>query len=490
MARPNVLLLMCDQLKASVLGCYGGPVPTPNIDRLAMEGVRFTQVICPTPFCSPTRASMTTGFYPHTHGITYNVNRRDYPAIPTPNTEQGILASDITTEKLLHAAGYNTHHYGKWHLTDEDLPYYSDMFTEYEGYAQVMSAHFSDVHKLPEDQWMDWYDWALPSTQTVPLRQAVVALGPDWGARHHRDFVTKMGRLDLPLELTFDYMIASKTVAMLEELDERPFMITCSLNYPHGPFVVPSPYYEMINPNDIVLPANRQHREPRYEFQWARQVVTGLGEVGMREFMRCYYAAVALVDDQVGRVLDALERSGRAKDTIVLFTADHGDMCGGHGMMLKATDAFYEEMVRVPFIVRWPAALSPGMLDVIGNLTDTMPTLLDLAGYPLPDHVEGTSLAPFLRSERAPGDAPAYTYCERLRANPERRRLPVDLAQGHYMVRGQEWKYCTYADGDEMLFNLVADPAEVVNLINSPEHQATKEGLRRELGRWLCTSQS
>jgi arylsulfatase A-like enzyme len=195
------------------------------------------------------------------------------------------------------------------------------------------------------------------------------------------------------------------------------------------------------------------------------------------------------MDDQVGRVLDALERSGRATDTIVLFTADHGDMCGGHGMMLKAVDAFYEELVRVPFIVRWPAALSPSALNVVGNLTDTMPTLLDLVGHPIPGHVEGTSLAPFLRGERAPDDGPAYTYCERLPANPERQRRPVDLSRGSYMVRGQEWKYCRYADGDEMLFNLCADPGETINLISSPKHQTIKEQLRRELDTWLGSSQ-
>ena len=124
--RPNVLLIMCDQLNAGVLGCYGGQVPTPNIDRIAREGVRFDNAVCPTPFCSPTRASIVTGQYPHAHGIVTNVNRRDYPAIRSPATEEGIKAADVTTEKLLHGAGYSTHHYGKWHLLDEDLPYYED----------------------------------------------------------------------------------------------------------------------------------------------------------------------------------------------------------------------------------------------------------------------------------------------------------------------------------------------------------------------------
>lgn len=111
--RPSVLIIMCDQLSARVLGCYGGVVPTPHIDRLAREGVRFDGAVCTTPFCSPSRASIITGMYPHAHGIVCNVNRRDYPAIRSPTTEEGIKGSDATTESLLHAAGY------LYHLADD-----------------------------------------------------------------------------------------------------------------------------------------------------------------------------------------------------------------------------------------------------------------------------------------------------------------------------------------------------------------------------------
>jgi arylsulfatase A-like enzyme len=167
---------MCDQLNANVLGCYGGPVPTPNIDRLAREGVCFTDAVCPTPFCSPSRASMILGLYPHTHGIVHNVNGRDYPAIPAPQTEEGIRADDVTTEKLLHAAGYDAHHYGKWHLMDEDLPYYGDMYGEHHEYAERMQARFAEVRRRPRETWLDWYNWALPVEQSAPYRAAIEAL--------------------------------------------------------------------------------------------------------------------------------------------------------------------------------------------------------------------------------------------------------------------------------------------------------------------------
>jgi len=484
MNHPNILIMMCDQLNAGVLGCYGGPVPTPNIDRLAREGVLFTSVTCPTPYCSPTRASMITGLYPHTHGINYNVNRRDYPAFPSPETEEGIRNSDITTEKLLSAAGYQTHHYGKWHLLDEDLSYYPDMFREHDAYAAVMRDRFVAARDRPRESWIDWYGWAVPVTRSDRFQQAVRARGHEWDTLGHAEFVTKFGRLDWPPEWTFDHMVATKAVEALERLDTRPFMLTCSFNWPHDPNVVPSPYYEMFDPDEIELPANWGAIENRYETQLSRQIVTALGEAGAREFMRIYHACVKLIDDQVGRVLDALERSGRAADTLVLFTADHGDMCGGHGMVWKSTDAFYEEVARVPLIVWHPAEIRPGTLDIPCNLTDVMPTLLDFAGQPIPDRVEGTSLVPYLRGEGPPGGAP-YAFSERLPANPGRRRLPVDLARGNFMIRGREWKYCRYADGDEMLFHLKGDPGETANLAGEPAYQDVKSELQRRLDAWL-----
>lgn len=484
--RPDILLMMCDQLNAGVLGCYGGPVPTPNIDRLAEEGVLFSEASCPTPFCSPSRASLITGLYPHTHGIVCNINRRDYPAISAPPTEEGIKASDVTTESLLSAAGYDTHHFGKWHLMDEDLPYYPDMFGEHHEYAELMRTTFEWVRKRPEDEWLEWYGWALPTQRYGPFEEATTALGDAWKGHPHAEFITKMGRLEFPLEQVFDVLVADRACECLRNAGPEPCMVTASFNYPHDPNVVPSPYYEMFSPEDIRLPGSFGTREARFEREWSRRVVADLGEVAAREFLRIYYASVKLVDDQVGRILDALEATGRADDTVVVFTADHGDMAGGHGMVWKSTSSFYEEVVRIPLIVRYPGRIAPQRTDVPACLTDIMPTLLDLAGHPVPDHVQGRSLAPLLLGDRDSADGPRYAFSERIPPNPQHTRTVARDAQGAFMVRGDGWKYFCYPSGEEYLFDLADDPLETRNLASDPSCHNRKAELCAELRGWLA----
>jgi arylsulfatase A-like enzyme len=482
--RPNVLVIMCDQLNANVLSCYGGDVPTLNIDRLAREGVRLNNAVCTTPFCSPSRASLVTGQYPHTHGIVYNVNRRDYPTYDSPPKQEGIKASDITTEKLLHAAGYSTHQYGKWHLTDDDLPCYNDVYGEHHEYAREMATTFADVRKRDADTWMNWYDWALPTERSVPFLKAVESVKDRWPKDKLAEFVTKMGRLQLPLSQNFDVRVADKTIERITALRDRPFMITCSFNAPHDPNVVPSPYYEMFDPAKIKLPANRNVIESRFAKDWGRQVVADLGEPGLREFLRIYYASIKLVDDQVGRVLKALESSGQLDRTIIVFTADHGDMAGGHGMVWKSTGAFYDEIVRIPLLVRYPRAFKPQRCDLAADLTDIMPTLLELTGQPIPPSVEGQSFVPYLTGRRDPSQARRYSFCERIIGNKENTRKLSPSPKGSFAVRGQGWKYIRYVDGTEFLYHLAADPGETVNEASNPAHQSRKQEMIAALKAW------
>lgn len=309
------------------------------------------------------------------HGIVTNVSRCEYPAHSTLPTQEGIKKDDITTENLLNEAGYATHHYGKFHLTEDHLSYLPDMYGEGHEYAHDLASTFHEVRKQPRATWMNWYGWAMPVTVAPPLRRAVEAMGDRWKGHRHAEFVTKMGRLDLPLEKTFEARIADRTVVRLDSLESQPFMVTCSFNLPHDPNVVPSPYYESFSPDQINFPSNYGRFETRFENDFSRRIVADLGESGAREFLRIYYASVRLVDDKIGRVPDSLERTGRARDTIVVLTTDHGDMADGHSMVWKSTSDFYDEIVRIPLIVRYPRRIKPQKTDLAASHVDIMPTL-------------------------------------------------------------------------------------------------------------------
>lgn len=473
--RPNVLFLMCDQLNANLLSCYGGPIPTPHIDRIAREGVRFTQATCPTPFCSPTRASIITGMYPHAHGIVLNVGAR----------QKGIRADDVTTEKILSEAGYATHHYGKWHLTGDELPYYPDMFRPGHEYTREMADTFDKVRATDRAGWMDWYTWALPVEIAPRFQEAVDSLGDRWKGKRFADFITKMGRQTLPLEQYYDHRLGDLTVERIKALKNKPFMLTCSFNGPHDPNVVPSPYYEMFSPDKIELPANRGVREKRFEKNWSRQIVADLGEPGLREFLRIYYAMTKLIDDQVGRILKALDAIGATDDTIIVFTADHGDMAGGHGMVWKSTDAFYDEVARVPLLMRYPRRFKPQTSEIAASLVDMMPTLLDLCGRPIPEQVQGQSLVPYFTGERKASEARPFSFSERVTANPKGRRQVLPGARGSFMIRGRGWKYVRYIQGDEYLYNLATDPGETRNLAADAKYTARHTELAAEMNAWL-----
>ncbi len=477
--RPDILLIMCDQLNPRFLGCYGGPWPTPHIDRLAAEGVLLREATCPWPVCSPSRASLVTGLYPHGHGICHNVMRRDYPSVRSARGEEGIQASDRTTEGLLALAGYDTWHVGKWHLTDEDLRYYPEMFREHLEYGRQMSEYFARVRQGTPEDWMDWFGWALPVEVSPEVRRA--AQGRPLHA--HLD---KMGRLLMAHGDIYDVQVADRVLRRLRERRDRPLMLTCSFNAPHPPHAAPEPYYSRVRPAEVRLPpAGRRVPEPRYRGDPAHRVAILLGEPGMREFLRVYIALILLIDDQVGRILDELDHLGRAADTLVVFTADHGDMAGAHGMITKSTGAFYEDVVRVPLIVRWPGRVRPGVSAAAASLVDLMPTLLEMTGHAVPAGLHGRSIAPHLLGT---GDrsGPAYAFCERLPSTGRRRRgVPEG---GDFMVRGQGWKYVRHRDGEEFLHHLAEDPGEERDLAADSGAAVVKADLRGVLAQWLSAT--
>lgn len=475
---PNVLLILADQLTPGVLSCYGGPVPTPNINRLARRGAQFTGAVCPTASCAPSRASIFTGQFPHSHGIAHNVDRRDYPDNRSPPTEEGIKASDVTLGSRYHDLGYATHHYGKWHLMDDDLPYFPDMYREHHRYAQEMADRFREVKRRPRAEWVDWYGWALP-VEVDEEYQAITERVPfEWPGS--RESLEKMGRLKFDVDETFDSRVADHAVARLETVEE-PFFLTSSFNIPHDPNLVPSPYFEQFDPADLDLPENYDVFEERFADDWSRRYVEAVGERGVREFLRVYYGMVAFLDDLVGRLLDALDERGLTDQTVIAFSADHGDMAGGHGMIWKGTSAFYDEMVQVPLLVSGPGVVSGPRDHAVGH-PDLLPTLLDLTGHAeaVPAHVDGHSLGPMLRNPDDRSARPRFALMENITPNPEhtRRDLP---GPDDFAIRGDGWKYVSYDDGQELLYDLDEDPGETRDLSEDPAHDAVRAELAGHL---------
>lgn len=478
--RPNILFLMCDQLNPAVTSLYGGPVPTPNLEKLAARGVTFTHATCPTPFCSPTRASIVTGQYPHRHGIVHNVSKGDYPAIPAPAGEQGLTSRDVTYDSLLHSAGYATHHYGKWHLRGEDPSYYPDSYGEHREYAAEMLGRFAEIRKRPREEWMDWYGWILPVSTATGYRHSFAAADPIH-KQGLKDFILKMGRLQLAPSEIFDVRVADRTMERMRRAADQPFSITCSFNWPHDPNVIHSPYYDSMDAGRIELPPTLGQREARFEKDLSRQMVAGSPEVRIREFLRIYYASVRFIDDQVGRILSAIP-----KNTITVFTSDHGDMAGGHGMAWKSTQAFYDEVARVPLVVSWPEGFGTSKSEAAVSLVDLAPTLLELTGQRVPASMQGVSLVQLLKGGSAARDAFVYRASERVRPNAQRLRNCSAETPAERMIRGGGWKYCRYTDGEEMLYDLRRDPRETRNVAAEKRAQTVKAEMQSQLHRWLA----
>jgi len=469
---PNVVFIQCDQLNAKALGCYGGEVPTPHIDRVAREGVRFTNAACVTPFCSPSRATWITGMYPHAHGIVGNV--------PYGGKGQlGITDNDMTTEKILNQAGYTTHHYGKWHLTTEPA-YYPDMYRNQAQYPREMKQVFAKVAEMDPARWMKWYAWKLP----VTVADAVIDKAKNLKLGYYHDFIAKMGRLDLPVEQNCDVRVCDKTIEAIRAAQGRPFMITCSFNYPHDPNVVPSPYYDMFDPDKISLAVNRNSREGRFEKEISRHIVAALKEPGLREFMRIYYGMVKLLDDQVGRILKTLEETGQLDNTLIIFTADHGDMMSGHGMVWKSTSSFYDEIVRVPLMIRYPKQFKAQTCDMAVDFTDFMPTILALTDRPIPSQAQGQNLVPYLTCQRDQSEARQYSFTERVTRHKQGLRRVEPGTRASFCVRGRGFKYCKYTD-QEYLYDLARDSGEERNCVSDPRYRKRLGIMRTELANWL-----
>jgi arylsulfatase A-like enzyme len=469
--QPNILLILTDQHSLSAVGCYGQtPCQTPNLDRLAEQGVRFETAYTVCPVCSPARATVMTGVYPHTHGICSNVHNlgcsvhelADRPAL---------------LSRRLQAAGYRCAYTGKWHLgTDAEVAFGAPnqpslpKSVGFEG--QSFPGHGNGGFHYPE------YKRYL---QERGFEHRVTELGkrpkPVW----------LYGLLDGPTESTVPHFLADHTMSCMDDLSASgsPFFAWHNFWGPHGPYYVPREFYAIYENIDIPEWPN---------FQWPAGQINGPHQVKRHsdadelswddwaEAVRYYYAFATLIDHQIGRILDHIERTGLAENTVVVFTADHGETLGTHGGLTDKGWHHFEEIQRIPFIVRLPARYygaerQPGdVLQEWVSLVDLYPTFLDLAGTDVPQaNTHGRSLVPLIGGRDADW----------------RRRIVVEfngvnsLATSMVTAREGSLKYGWNCSNTDELYDLASDPYETTNLIADVSYATQVLHMRQVLQEWM-----
>lgn len=431
---PNVLWIVTDQHRADVAGFAGDErAHTPSLDRFAAESVRVTDLYCQAPLCVPARQSMLTGQFAHTHGAFRNTV--DFP--PAQRTVAHAFAE----------AGFATALFGKTHCNTAGFEVVrdfkaqlSDFLAEHPDGKRPGDEHF----KFRRSTESDYFDTMNPGN--VPAGD-----GPRFFMEEH---------------------VVGDALAWLEQRDDsRPFFVWASFLNPHPPLFAPDEFRALFADADLPLFGSMVDTEPGLlPVHVDRRVEQALGDVddaALLEITRAYYAALAWTDHCVGELLDGLEQLGLADDTLVIYTSDHGELLGQHGLLQKR--AFYEGATRVPCLLRWPGRLEAGAVrDNVAQHVDLTATVLDLAGAEPPNAPAGRSMRALLSDGGADWEDVALSELSGTPSGGEVRR----------MVRLGRHKYVWHADGEEALFDLEADPAELVNLIDSDEHAQHLAGLR------------
>lgn len=443
--RPNVLFLCVDDMKdwVNCLGGYEGTVHTPNIDRLARQGMLFTNAHCASPKCAPSRAAILTGMRPSTTGL-YDNGHWWLPNLPDV----------ITIPKHFSNHGYRVVGAGKiFHHTAGNHP----------------PNQWDDFHRLTfqEDPWFRSVRLNYPWSKTSPYPVGFPFSGVD-GLGHENDW----GTLPIADNDYDDVHTADYAVDFLEregtQLDV-PFFLACGLFRPHLPWYVPRKYFDRYPLEEIVLPRTRKNdlddlpamglkfaRSRRQDFELIRKADR------WKEAVQAYLASISCADAQLGRVLDALNESPHAKDTIIVLWSDHGWHLGEKQHWHKST--LWEESTRVPFIIRAPA-YRPGSCNHPVSLLDIYPTLIEIAGLREISSLDGISLVPLLQAPDAEWTRPAV----------------IEYQRGNAAIRSDRYRYIRYHDGGEELYDHADDPLEWHNLAASPEHK----DVRNELAGWI-----
>ncbi len=469
MGKPNILLITSDQQHWNTLGCLNSEISTPNLDRLASEGMLCNRAYCPNPTCTPTRASIITGKYPSQHGAW---------TLGTKLSEK-----EHTIGEDFSAANYKTALIGKAHFqplkeTEEykslesypimqDLEFWKEFNGPFYGFDHIELArnHTVEPHIgqhyalwLEEKGCDNWRDYFRPPTGNL-----------DKNARH---------KWDIPEKYHYNAWIAERTNALLQEYkdNEENFLLWASFFDPHPPYFVPEPWDVMYDPEKVTVPSivEGEHDNNPPHFQLTQQedpdfsawAETGYSTHGLLSHLisrkdlakdiAVYYGMVSMMDSYIGKILDKLDELGLAEKTLVVFTTDHGHLYGHHGMNAKGP-FHYEDLIRVPFIARYPRVIPSGeRSDALLSLVDLAPTFLNMVGLDIPCEMTGVDQGPVLSGRMK---------TQRDHVVVENRHEPTSIHLKTYI--DERYKITIYYNQEYgEIFDLHQDPGEVNNLWN------------------------
>ncbi len=437
-SRPNIILLLPDQMRASAMGVSGNPdVQSPHIDRLAREGVLFKRTYANVPVCCPARAILLTGTYPQVNGMVANDLR--------------LRETETTIAEILRDAGYSTGFVGKWHLDGGPRePGFVPPGPRRQGFDFWAAYECHHQHFLP------YY------FRDTPEMILVRKFEPEATADFAVEFITKQSR-------------------------QKPFFLMMQMGPPHDPYGAPDEYMKRYDPEKIT---QRKNWVPNSEVRPAGPAIPAKYRVpnapggsyvktGGKEELAAYYAAITAIDDQVGRLLQTLKATGQDENTIILFTSDHGDMLGSHGMRRKRKP--HEESAGVPGIIRWPARIPKNRsVDTLFSHVDMPATLLGLAGLPVPATMQGADLSGVALGETTAGpDAVLLQIFVPY--------TPDQISQPWRGLITARYTYARYENDPWVLFDNQRDPWQMTNLAKNPAHEKLRAELDVKLAALMTT---
>jgi arylsulfatase A-like enzyme len=459
--RPNILVFMTDHQRADTV-LPEHPCVAPHVARLASEGVTFSNTFCPSPHCCPARATFMTGLYPSMHGVWNNVCNGQALSL---GLKEGVK---LWSDDLL-AAGYRLHWSGKWHVSVLESPKdrgWTEHFVS--GAAGTLHGqtwdHYRELAQAPEDTVRGEGEILRPGYGTYRL----YGTGPDEGSPHDEATLENAAR------------VLRKLTA---QQNDAPWCLYVGAIAPHDPYIVPQRYLDLYDLDDVPLPPSYGDELDDKPAIYGRMRETRFGQLSSREVregIRHFWAFCSYLDDLFGHLMAILDASGQAEDTLVLYTSDHGDYCGEHGLFAKGIPCF-QGAYRVPAIVRWPAGVRhPGRrVESFVSLADFAPTFIEAAGQPIARHFAGASLLPFMRDETPPHWRDAiHTQCN-----------GVEMYYTQRSVMTSEWKYTFNGFDRDELYDLRADPHEMRNLAADPAYDPIKRDMVRRMWRFAYEEQ-